>query len=391
MAIDFPASPTNGQLFTASNGGTYQWNGTFWLPVGNSSVLTASDTPPTTPSSGQLWFNSVLGQLFVWYNDGSSQQWVPANPVPMVAAGGDFSAYNSAGMAIPTTTLTTLVLNTVRSGNSGGWYSTSTGKYVPPVGRYFIAASVTALNGAGTFALQAQLTKNGVSIGNSNQHQTVNLWATCTLEVTVDANGTDYFELQAASSLGGANSTSANTVLFTAFPISGIKGPPGDPGAQGAPGAAGTPGPGMSMQTVSTQSGAMATGTTTIPATDAIPTTSTGTEFMTCSITPKSATSTLYIEVTFNGAHSVVAVLCAALFQDSTANALAAAHAPTIANGTANIRFTHRMISGTTSPTTFSVRAGGSAAGTTTFNGASAARRYGGVMASSIVITEVAP
>jgi hypothetical protein len=51
----------------------------------------------------------------------------------------------------------------------------------------------------------------------------------------------------------------------------------------------------------------------------------------------------------------------------------------------------HKMTSGTTSATTFRVRVGLNGAGTITFNGRSAARQLGGVMASSIVIREVAP
>jgi hypothetical protein len=47
------------------------------------------------------------------------------------------------------------------------------------------------------------------------------------------------------------------------------------------------------------------------------------------------------------------------------------------------------MTTGTTLETTFKVRAGNSEAGTTTFNGVSGARLYGGVIVSSITITEI--
>ena len=40
--------------------------------------VTVSDTPPAAPDNGELWFDSNSGQLFVSYNDGSSQQWVIA-------------------------------------------------------------------------------------------------------------------------------------------------------------------------------------------------------------------------------------------------------------------------------------------------------------------------
>jgi len=88
-AIDFPASPALDQVFNASNGSTYQWNGTVWIPTGVSgSQIVMGDTPPATPNPGQLWFNSALGQLFIWYSDGTSSQWVPTNPVPVAAGGG---------------------------------------------------------------------------------------------------------------------------------------------------------------------------------------------------------------------------------------------------------------------------------------------------------------
>jgi hypothetical protein len=78
-AIDFPASPTTGQIFTAGNGASYQWNGTLWLPIGTQSIY-IGDTPPPSPVPSQLWWNSTLGMLSIYYNDGNSMQWVPTNP-----------------------------------------------------------------------------------------------------------------------------------------------------------------------------------------------------------------------------------------------------------------------------------------------------------------------
>ena len=34
-ALDFPASPTNGQIYSGTNGATYQWDGTLWMPGGS--------------------------------------------------------------------------------------------------------------------------------------------------------------------------------------------------------------------------------------------------------------------------------------------------------------------------------------------------------------------
>jgi hypothetical protein len=54
-----------------------------------------------------------------------------------------------------------------------------------------------------------------------------------------------------------------------------------------------------------------------------------------------------------------------------------------------NWEFTHYMAAGTTSATTFKVRIGAVTSGTITFNGIGSARKLGGVLASSITITEI--
>ena len=145
------------------------------------------------------------------------------------------------------------------------------------------------------------------------------------------------------------------------------------------------------VQVVNYQTGAVATGSTTIPNDDTIPQNTEGNEFMTLAVTPKSASNKLKIEVVVNLAVATTGNVIAALFQDSTANALAAVCEYTAtSNGNMRLVFTHYMTAGTTSATTFKVRAGCNNAGTVTFNGAQGSRLYGGVMASSITITEIA-
>lgn len=146
------------------------------------------------------------------------------------------------------------------------------------------------------------------------------------------------------------------------------------------------------VQIVNTQTGAVATGTTLIPSDDTIPQNTEGIEFMTLAITPTSTNNILEIEVVWNGSHSGTnQAITAGLFQDTTASALAvsALHGDT-ASEFGGITFVHSMTAGTGSSTTFKVRAGSNAAGTTTFNGAGGVRRYGGAIASSITIREIA-
>lgn len=47
--------------------------------AGGGASVTVSDTAPGTPADGDLWWNSVNGQLYIFYNDGTSSQWVTAS------------------------------------------------------------------------------------------------------------------------------------------------------------------------------------------------------------------------------------------------------------------------------------------------------------------------
>ena len=151
-------------------------------------------------------------------------------------------------------------------------------------------------------------------------------------------------------------------------------------------------GAGAIVQVVNVHDGAVATGTTAIPMDDTIPQNTEGDEYMTLAITPTSATNKLYIEVNIFIAESICPNWhIAALFQDSTADALASSREILEVNNRGTmLSIKHFMAAGTTSSTTFKVRAGMNSAGTTTINGASGARQLGGTLASSITIWEIA-
>lgn len=147
---------------------------------------------------------------------------------------------------------------------------------------------------------------------------------------------------------------------------------------------------GIPVQIVNTTSSAIASGSTVIPFDDTIPQNTEGTEFMTLAITPKSATNILIIEADLQLASDTASrEIIAALFQDATANALAA-KSGFVAGATRFPLFVrHTMAAGTTSAITFKIRAGLDSAGTIIFNGnAGGTRLYGGITKSSIVITE---
>lgn len=147
---------------------------------------------------------------------------------------------------------------------------------------------------------------------------------------------------------------------------------------------------GFCVQQASSLYSAVATGTTTIPNDDTIPVNTEGDQYMTCTITPKSASNILEIVATADVSTTTTAFIIMALFQDSTSAALAVAPFAQTATATAaaNIHLLHTMTAGTTSATTFKIRIGTSSAGTTTFNGQSAGRHFGAVPKSSMMIRE---
>ena len=144
------------------------------------------------------------------------------------------------------------------------------------------------------------------------------------------------------------------------------------------------------IQVVNTQSGAVMSGVQSIPFDDTIPQSTEGNQYLTLAITPTNASNILYIKVSLILSGSVLGTnIVAALFQDSTAGALAAAFTTTAQDYAVTLNFTYKMTAATTSSTTFKVRAGADGVSTVTLNGISSARRLGGVASSSITITEV--
>ena len=150
---------------------------------------------------------------------------------------------------------------------------------------------------------------------------------------------------------------------------------------------------GSVVQVVNVQDGEVASGTATCSYDDTIMQNDEGTEFMTLAITPTKATNKLKIDVFIHmNANTSSKIFTVGLFQDSTADALAMqSNAQSLNNSPTPLSFTHFMTAGTTSSTTFKVRAAPDTSATITFNGRDGTnRRGGGTYASSITITEIA-
>jgi hypothetical protein len=128
---------------------------------------------------------------------------------------------------------------------------------------------------------------------------------------------------------------------------------------------------------------------TNIPNDDTIPQSSEGTEIITVSITPTSASSTIEIEFCAIGAGAASACIIAALFKDSGANAL---QVSTTVGGSVSlpacISLLHLESAGSTSARTYKIRVGMNS-GTCRLNGTTSARMYGGAAAAWLVVREI--
>jgi hypothetical protein len=148
---------------------------------------------------------------------------------------------------------------------------------------------------------------------------------------------------------------------------------------------------GSNVLVQSVYSGYTAADTTnvTIPNDDSIPQNTEGKEFMSATITPQNANNSIEIQIVIYGAASVAAVITVAIFRDTTADAIAATtQQVSVNNGRSTINTFVRVSAGSTSPTTFKIRAGLGGAGTFTFNGAGGGREYGAINKSAIVLRE---
>lgn len=146
-----------------------------------------------------------------------------------------------------------------------------------------------------------------------------------------------------------------------------------------------TPITGDILRAAATVTGAVATGTSVIPMDDTIPAAGEGDAYMTVSISVPIKQTIVEIEAIGNVASSVATDGLAAYIYSSAGNV----HTMQSANGVAAgdqvaIPLAMRQIGDFSGTFGFQFVAGGSAAGTTTFNGRAAGRLYGGAMGSHI-------
>jgi len=68
--IDFPASPTVGQIFNAANGVSYQWNGFLWLAISGSAGMVALKTNAVNAQAISQFVQFTVSWASLDFNNG---------------------------------------------------------------------------------------------------------------------------------------------------------------------------------------------------------------------------------------------------------------------------------------------------------------------------------
>jgi len=142
-ALDFPNSPTVGQQFAAPNGALYSWDGAVWTALPGGWSVFIGPSPPPNPPTGEMWWRSDPDQnLYIYFDDGNSKQWVSAVPTPSGMQRASVYRSGAGSLSIPNAAWTTLSFDTVVD-NSSGFYSTGAqDRLTLAAGTYLIGASM---------------------------------------------------------------------------------------------------------------------------------------------------------------------------------------------------------------------------------------------------------
>ena len=89
-----PSGGTFNQVLAKINSVDYN---TQWVDQtgggGGSASITVSDSAPSSPAAGALWWDSNLGVLFLYFQDPNTSQWVAVSPVGLADAPSDGQKY----------------------------------------------------------------------------------------------------------------------------------------------------------------------------------------------------------------------------------------------------------------------------------------------------------
>ena len=144
-AINFPNSPSNGDTHEG-----FVYNSTLgvWKSAasGGGSSVTVSDSAPSSPSAGDLWWDSAGNIMFIYYTDADSSQWVQATTPGADGSNGSDGAAGAAGASG--------IINTVYTEKTDTFSGTANGTPLLVTG---MAASLTPASTSNKIHLTAQI------------------------------------------------------------------------------------------------------------------------------------------------------------------------------------------------------------------------------------------
>ncbi len=403
MAINFPTSPTAGDVYT--------YNGRSWVAdaagrwavsAQTTPVFFSQDTAPTSMAKeGDEWFDTAEGIFYRYIDDGDTFQWVEIGPTVYSAAAAE--GYGLAA-SVGGSALTVSFKHTARADFTRGtaidfsFRSPTLTTGTPVIRELGAAISLTipstatmgATSGkalrlwivlfddAGTLRLGAINCLNGINIFPLRDDRVL---SSTTVGTGSDSAHVLYSDAGVTSKACRILGYLEWTTLTTA-------------GTWTAPDKLqlldrGVALPGERVQYVRTNVTTRITGTTLLPYDNTIPQSGEGIEFITQAITPTSAANMLHISGVLNLRNDGTGVRCFALFQDAVANALCATNNTASAHHTTSVPMSHWMLAATASSTTFKARGGNDAAGTTLLNGDPSNAVYGGVVGTFLAVEEI--
>jgi hypothetical protein len=106
--INFPNTPANNETHT-ENGVSWKYDSTVgaWLTVqpatggGGGASVSVGNTAPVAPTNGDLWWNTDIGRMFVYYTDSNSSQWVESSPGSNEGGAGKQTMFIPAAAMVP--------------------------------------------------------------------------------------------------------------------------------------------------------------------------------------------------------------------------------------------------------------------------------------------------
>lgn len=207
MALDFPASPTNGQVYQASNGQRWQYesSSSSWKALGIAADISLTKNTPgvylsTTASGQSRGVAGLTSGVLRW-----SMSLGDATAESGSNAGSDFTVarYSDAGASLAT------ALTIKRSDG----LMTATGNFVVSKSNPTVQFNKTASGqAAGFFGYTNTLTRWGVQVGNANSESGSNAGSDFSIDAYNDAGSFLFTPISITRSTGIANFSSHPTV-----------------------------------------------------------------------------------------------------------------------------------------------------------------------------------